>query len=60
MHDEIILKRDVEAIQIPSGDTVNLTAGMAVFITQKLGGTYTVATQQGSPAFPPATPTPWA
>ncbi len=47
MHDEIILSRDVEAIQIPSGDTVNLPAGMAVFITQKLGGTYTVATQQG-------------
>jgi len=47
MHDEINLSRDVEAIQIPSGDSVNLPAGMAVFITQRLGGTYTVATQQG-------------
>jgi probable FeS assembly SUF system protein SufT len=47
MHEEITLSRDVEAIQIPSGDTVNLPAGMAVFITQRLGGTYTVATQQG-------------
>ena len=47
MHDEITLSRDVDAIQIPSGDTVTLPAGMAVFITQRLGGTYTVATQQG-------------
>ena len=47
MNTEIILSREVEAIQIPSGDAVTLPAGTAVFITQTLGGTYTVATQAG-------------
>jgi len=47
METEILLKRDVNAIQIPSGDTVTLEEGAPVFITQSLGGTYTVATQSG-------------
>jgi probable FeS assembly SUF system protein SufT len=47
MHQEILLTREVSAIQIPSGDAVVLPAGLAVFITQRLGGTYTVATSQG-------------
>lgn len=47
MQSEIILNRDVDAIQIPSGDNVNLPAGLAVFITQSLGGSYTVATEAG-------------
>ncbi len=47
MHQEIKLTREVSAIQIPSGDGVVLPAGLAVFITQRLGGTYTVATSQG-------------
>ena len=47
MQQEIQLKREVSAIQIPSGDTLTLPAGMPVFITQRLGGTYTVATSQG-------------
>ncbi|MEO7098404.1 MAG: putative Fe-S cluster assembly protein SufT [Luteolibacter sp.] len=47
MHEEIKLTREVAAIQIPSGDTLSLPAGTAVFITQRLGGTYTVATSQG-------------
>lgn len=47
MHEEINLTREVSAIQIPSGDTLSLPAGTAVFITQRLGGTYTVATSQG-------------
>ena len=47
MHSEIELKRQVEAIQIPSGDTIVLPAGLKVFITQSLGGSYTVATDQG-------------
>ena len=47
MHEEIKLTREVSAIQIPSGDTLSLPAGTAVFITQRLGGTYTVATSQG-------------
>ncbi len=44
---EITLTRDVAAIQIPSGDVLNLNAGMTVVITQSLGGTYTVATPGG-------------
>ena len=47
MHQEIMLTREVTAIQIPSGDTLTLPAGTAVYITQRLGGTYTVATAQG-------------
>jgi len=47
MHQEIKLAREVSAIQIPSGDALSLPAGTAVFITQRLGGTYTVATSQG-------------
>ncbi len=44
---EVELAREVEAIQIPSGDTFSLPAGTKVIITQSLGGTYTVATDQG-------------
>lgn len=49
MHEntEIILRREVSAIQIPSGDTVTLAEGTAVVITQSLGGTYTVASNTG-------------
>ncbi len=47
MQSHIYLPREIEAIQIPSGDTVKLPMGMRVIITQALGGTYTVATDQG-------------
>ena len=47
MNNDIILNREVEAIQIPSGDTVVLPVGTKVIITQSLGGSYTVATDQG-------------
>ncbi|TLD72426.1 putative Fe-S cluster assembly protein SufT [Phragmitibacter flavus] len=47
MHTDITLTRDVEAIQIPSGDAVQLPLGTRVIITQALGGTYTVATDHG-------------
>jgi len=47
MQSHIYLPREIEAIQIPSGDTVKLPLGMRVIITQALGGTYTVATDQG-------------
>jgi probable FeS assembly SUF system protein SufT len=47
MHEEIILARDVDAIQIPSGDSLTLPIGTVVYITQRLGGTYTVATSSG-------------
>ena len=44
---EITLSRDVEAIQIPSGNILTLPAGMTVVITQSLGGSYTVASPTG-------------
>lgn len=49
MHEntEITLSRDVEAIQIPSGNLLTLPAGMTVVITQSLGGSYTVASPTG-------------
>src|SRR6185295_10793501 len=40
--DKIELSRDVEAIQIPAGHPVTLEKGTEVFVTQSLGGTYTV------------------
>jgi len=47
MNGKTTLAREVDAIQIPSGDSVTLPAGTEVFITQSLGGTYTVATDFG-------------
>jgi len=47
MHEDIELSRDVEAIQIPSGDLIRLPIGTRVRITQALGGTYTVTTPSG-------------
>jgi probable FeS assembly SUF system protein SufT len=47
MQEEIKLSREVDAIQIPSGDTITLPIGTAVYITQRLGGTFTVATAAG-------------
>lgn len=49
MHEntETTVSRDCEAVRIPSGEKFLLTAGTPVFITQALGGSYTVATDQG-------------
>jgi probable FeS assembly SUF system protein SufT len=49
MHEntERTLTRDCPAVQIPAGNTIVLHAGDAVFITQSLGGSYTVATEMG-------------
>ena len=44
---EFTTKRDCEAIQIPSGQTITIPSGTAGVITQALGGTYTIATYQG-------------
>jgi len=41
------LRRDCEAVQIPAGNTVKLTAGTPVEITQTLGGAYTVQARAG-------------
>jgi probable FeS assembly SUF system protein SufT len=47
MDSSLELKREVNAIQIPSGDMVTLPVGLKVIITQSLGGSYTVATDFG-------------
>jgi probable FeS assembly SUF system protein SufT len=44
---DIILTRDCDAVQIPSGHPLVLPAGMSVVVTQSLGGTFTVATPGG-------------
>ena len=41
------LAREVDAVQIPSGHPVKLHQGMPVFITQSLGGSYTVHADGG-------------
>jgi probable FeS assembly SUF system protein SufT len=41
------LVRDCSATRIPSGEVITLEKGTSVFITQALGGSYTVATDQG-------------
>jgi probable FeS assembly SUF system protein SufT len=46
-NEPIILSRDCEAIQIPSGEIVMLPAGSRVTVTQSLGGSYTMTTDQG-------------
>jgi probable FeS assembly SUF system protein SufT len=49
MHEntEFTLSRDVDAIQIPSGQKLLLETGTKGVITQALGGSYTVATPHG-------------
>ena len=41
-HETITLNRDCEAVLIPSGTPLLLSRGTEVFITQALGGSYTV------------------
>lgn len=43
----IIVRRDCPAVMIPSGETTVLAAGSSVWLTQSLGGTYTVMTDRG-------------
>lgn len=43
----IKLSRDCEGVQIPSGNKVKLPAGSQVRVTQSLGGSYTVITEEG-------------
>ena len=49
MHEntEKTLTRDCPATRIPSGEAITLAVGARVFITQALGGSYTVATDLG-------------
>ncbi|MGB8355067.1 MAG: putative Fe-S cluster assembly protein SufT [Chthoniobacteraceae bacterium] len=44
---EVTFNRDCEAIQIPSGEKMQMTKGTTVVITQSLGGSYTIATDRG-------------
>ncbi len=44
---EVTITRDCDAIQIPSGNALIIEAGTPVLITQSLGGSYTVALNQG-------------
>src|SRR6266700_1190616 len=41
-HEPVNLKRDVEAALVPAGTKVTLQKGEAAYITQTLGGSYTV------------------
>ncbi len=43
----ITLRRDCTAIMIPSGEKVTLKVGSSVWLTQSLGGSYTVMTDRG-------------
>jgi probable FeS assembly SUF system protein SufT len=49
MHEntEFTTARDLEAIQIPSGNKTTIPAGTPGVVTQTLGGSYTIATYQG-------------
>src|SRR5512144_1447329 len=41
-YEQIQLRRDCNAVQIPQGTAVTIPAGTAATITQSLGGSYTV------------------
>jgi probable FeS assembly SUF system protein SufT len=41
------VKRDVSAVMVPSGEKLLLSAGSSVWLTQSLGGSYTVMTDHG-------------
>jgi len=40
--ERVELLRECEAVQIPAGNTITLEKGVEVFITQSLGGTFTL------------------
>jgi probable FeS assembly SUF system protein SufT len=40
--ERVELYRDCQAVQVPAGNTITLEKGIEVFITQSLGGTYTL------------------
>jgi probable FeS assembly SUF system protein SufT len=45
--ERVTLSRDCPAIEVPSGDRIVLAAGSGGVITQSLGGTFSVITDQG-------------
>ena len=48
---QIQISRDVEAVQIPAGTSLKLLAGSVVVLTQSLGGSFTVHSQNPSGLF---------
>jgi probable FeS assembly SUF system protein SufT len=47
MRESRTLSRDVEVAAIPYGDKIPLKAGATVYVTQSLGGSYTMMTDMG-------------
>lgn len=43
----VIVKRDCDVLMIPSGEKLTLASGSSVWLTQSLGGSYTVMTDRG-------------
>ncbi|MGA0019230.1 MAG: putative Fe-S cluster assembly protein SufT [Steroidobacteraceae bacterium] len=41
-HEAFVLSRDTPAVMVPSGDAIELKAGLSGFITQALGGSFTL------------------
>jgi probable FeS assembly SUF system protein SufT len=41
-YEQIQIRRDCQAVQIPQGNSVTIPAGTAAVVTQSLGGSYTV------------------
>ena len=48
MYEEVTIKREVGAIQIPDGNRTVIAEGSKVLITQQLGGSFTVMTDRGA------------
>lgn len=46
----ITLSRECEAVSIPSGEKLRLAAGTQLWVTQSLGGSFTVMTDRGTMA----------
>ena len=47
-HERVIIAREVAAIQIPDGIEVTIPQGDDVWITQELGGSFTIMTDRGA------------
>ena len=43
----ITVKRDCDVLMVPSGEKLKLVSGSTVWLTQSLGGSYTVMTDRG-------------
>ncbi|HUP64082.1 MAG TPA: putative Fe-S cluster assembly protein SufT [Thermoanaerobaculia bacterium] len=47
MYEKVTVGREIEVVQIPSGQKVVIPAGAKATITQSLGGSYTLMTERG-------------